>query len=320
MPNKSTIGNNVGRLSRQRVHRRDILIGATALLATTIQATPAFAQNSAGEDNMKRIDSGKSFVRYALGDIQVISLRDGYVDMPVTRLREPGNKTFGNDLPQQVKLVGGKFRLSVNAFLIVDGKQSVLIDTGAADSWEPSMGELLQGLAEAGIDRASVETVALTHTHEDHAHGLVAAGGGDAFPNLKRLYVPANEIPLFDKIDRVARFRDLRLPVEEGFQVTPNVKAISANGHEVGHTVYEVKGAGATLLVWGDIVHVPSIQFQRPELTWELDADQEKARASRLRILKQAAEPHVYVAGAHLDSPGVGKVTQDGKSYAFSPL
>jgi hypothetical protein len=34
------------------------------------------------------------------------------------------------------------------------------------------------------------------------------------------------------------------------------------------------------MLIWGDTVHVPSIQFARPELTWELDANQNQARTS----------------------------------------
>ncbi|MGX8010457.1 hypothetical protein ACVDG8_016600 [Mesorhizobium sp. ORM8.1] len=36
----------------------------------------------------------------------VTSLRDGYVDMPTRRLRQPGDKPFGDDLPAQVQLVG----------------------------------------------------------------------------------------------------------------------------------------------------------------------------------------------------------------------
>jgi metal-dependent hydrolase (beta-lactamase superfamily II) len=55
-----------------------------------------------------------------------------------------------------------------------------------------------------------VDTVATTHTHEDHVNGLVAADGSNAFPGLKRLFIPSQAIPLFDKIDRLARFRDVR--------------------------------------------------------------------------------------------------------------
>ena len=46
----------------------------------------------------------------------VIALRDGYVDMPASRLRRTGNIPFGTDLPEEVHLVNGKLRLSVSAF------------------------------------------------------------------------------------------------------------------------------------------------------------------------------------------------------------
>lgn len=269
---------------------------------------------------MKKLDSGTNFSRYALGAMTVIALRDGYVDMPVSRLRRPGNIPFGPDLPKEVRLIEGKLRLSVNAFLIVDQGEYILIDTGAANSWEPTMGSLLQGLAEAGIKRSDIETVALTHTHEDHSHGLVAADGDDAFPDLKRLLVPAPEVPMFDRIERVGRFKNLRLPVGNGFKVSAGVTAIQAHGHEIGHTAYEVSSAGETLLIWGDVIHVQSVQFAKPELTWEYDADQNTARSTRQRMLNRAVEPNVFVAGAHLDFPGVGKVTRNSDSFVYECL
>ena len=67
-----------------------------------------------------------------------------------------------------------------------------------------------------------------------------------------------------------------------------------------------------TLLIWGDIIHVPSIQFENPELSWELDTDQSQARSTRQRMLRLAAQPDLFVAGAHLDFSGVGTVTRIG--------
>lgn len=74
------------------------------------------------------------------------------------------------------------------------------------------------------------------------------------------------------------------------------------------------------MLVWGDLMHVPSLQFERPEVAWEFDADQEQARATRLRILGLAADNGWCVAGAHLDSPGVGRVSRTGTGFRFGPL
>ena len=56
---------------------------------------------------MRKVGSGANFARYALGDLTVIALRDGFVDMPPGRLRQPGDRPFGAELPAQVELVGG---------------------------------------------------------------------------------------------------------------------------------------------------------------------------------------------------------------------
>jgi len=119
----------------------------------------------------------------------VTSLRDGYVDMPVRRLRQPGDIAFGDDLPSQVSLVDGALRLSVNAFAIDDGNDITLIDTGSSNAWHSTMGHLPEALREAKIATGRIRTVAFTHTHLDHIHGLILADGGDGFPQLSRLLV-----------------------------------------------------------------------------------------------------------------------------------
>ncbi len=269
---------------------------------------------------MRRIGAGTDFVRYAIGDLVVVALRDGYVDMPPTRLRQENDQPFGADLPAQVALVEGRLRLSVNAFLVVEQGRHTLIDTGAANAWEPTMGLLLRALAEAGVARKDITTVALTHTHVDHVSGLVAADGSDAFPALDRLCVPERELGVIQESERLVRFRRKCVPFGDGFRLSDSITARGASGHEVGHTAFEVVSGGETLLIWGDIVHVPSIQFARPELAWEFDADQVQARETRKRMLGLAARPSVSIAGAHLDFPGVGKVAGDGGAFTFSPV
>ncbi|MBL8908027.1 MAG: MBL fold metallo-hydrolase [Rhizobiales bacterium] len=269
---------------------------------------------------MKRLESGINYARYEMGELIVVALRDGYGDMPPSRLRQDGDRPFGSDLPKEVKLIDGKLRLSVNAYLVIGHGQHVLIDTGAANAWDPTMGLLLDALNEAGVARDDIGTVAFTHTHIDHVHGLVAADGSDAFPKLERLLVPQEEIAMFDEIERLARFHRRRLPFADGFNLNAGIKVVVAHGHEVGHSVFEVTSAGETLLIWGDTVHVPSIQFARPEITWEYDDDQARARSARQRILRRAARPHCFVAGAHLEFPGVGTVVPRDDAFSYTAL
>jgi glyoxylase-like metal-dependent hydrolase (beta-lactamase superfamily II) len=269
---------------------------------------------------MKRISFGDNHASYEIGALTLTSLRDGYVDMPVSRLRQPGNRAFGADLPRNVHLEDGNLRLSVNAFALDDGTDVTLIDTGASNAWHPTMGLLPQALHEAGISADRVRTVAFTHSHSDHINGLILPNGQDAFPLLSRLLLPKEELNLFRAVARLERFHVRAETFEAGQKINSDIETIGAPGHEVGHTCFRVVSQGETVLIWGDIVHVPSIQFERPELTWEFDNDQERARASRLRIMALAADGLYYVAGAHLDSPGIGRIAREGDRFQFNPL
>lgn len=269
---------------------------------------------------MKTISTGSLHSSYQLGGMILTSLRDGYVDMPVSRLRLPGDKLLSDALPANVPLFDGQLRLSVNAFAIDDGEDVLLIDTGAANAWHPSMGRLPDALAEANIAPERVRMVAFTHTHIDHIQGLVLSDGTDAFPRLSRLLVPRAELALFRGEARLSRFHDLAEPFDHGQHLKLGVEAVNAVGHEIGHSAFRISGRSNTVLVWGDTIHVPSLQFDSPDVTWEFDTDQHQARQTRMRFLAQAADENLLVAGAHLDSPGIGRVLREATAYAFQPV
>lgn len=297
--------------------RRRALLGMAACATAAVMLPVSLSQ--AQEPGLKLAGAGENFARYTLGDITIVALRDGYVDMPPSRLRQESEQAF-EKLPAQVALVDGQLRLSVNAFLVIDGKRHILIDAGAGNAWHPTMGLLPRALAEAGIDAGQIDTVAFTHTHLDHVAGLVADDGSDALPNAREIWVPIQEIPHFKGSARLARYHDRVQGFEDGYALTPNIVSVHAPGHEVGHSGFLVTTTAGKLLIWGDIVHVPSIQFDHPALTWEFDGNQAEARSTRMRMLARAAAPDTYVAGSHLDFPGVGKVLKAGGSFRFLPF
>ena len=267
---------------------------------------------------MRVVSSGRLHATFEFGDLQVISLRDGYIDMPTSRLRDENGCPL-EELPAAVPLVGDNVRLAVNAFFVTDGARSVLIDTGASDVWhDPTMGLIYDALDEAGIDRAQVTDVAITHNHEDHVSGLIAPDGTEAFAELERVWIGAGDTSVFT--GRLAPIRDRVVPVSERIAINDWVTAIPTPGHTPGHTVYYVSSGTAHLLVWGDTVHVPALQFDRPKVSWELDGNQSQARAARAALLEQLTRPHHFVAGAHLDSPCIARVTPAGSGYALEYL
>ncbi|WP_199487272.1 MBL fold metallo-hydrolase [Actinomadura spongiicola] len=255
---------------------------------------------------MRLISTGRHHAAFEFGDLRVVSLRDGYIDMPPTRLRGEDGCPL-DELPAAVPLVGDNLRLSVNAFYVTDGARSVLVDTGASNVWhDPTMGLIYDALDEAGIDRAQVTDVAITHRHEDHVSGLIMPDGSEAFTGLERVWIGAGDISVFT--GRLGPIRERVVPVSEKVAINDWATAIPTPGHTPGHTVYEIRSDAGHLLAWGDTVHVPTLQFDQPHVTWEFDGDQSQARTARAGLLDRLTRPHHFVAGAHLDSPGIARV------------
>jgi glyoxylase-like metal-dependent hydrolase (beta-lactamase superfamily II) len=174
-------------------------------------------------------------------------------------------------------------------------------------------------MAEARIDPASITTLALTHTHQDHVHGLLTPDRRVLFPNLKAIVIPEAAVEDFLAEAPLAQFRTLLKPVRSGDQVAARMSAVALPGHASGHTGYAFDADDEHFLFFGDIVHVPAMQFDNPALSWGYDDDQPSARATRLKVFHDAAGAGMWIAGAHLGRPGIGLVVRGGEAYAYKP-
>jgi glyoxylase-like metal-dependent hydrolase (beta-lactamase superfamily II) len=247
------------------------------------------------------------------GGSRICALSDGYIEMPADLLRDPQN----NPVLQAAQ--AGTLRLSVNCFALTgSGVESVLIDSGGG-GWAPTVGRLEQTMAEAMIDPASITVVALTHTHQDHVDGLLTPDGRVLFPNLKTIVVPDAAVDSFCAEPHLAQFRSLVKPVLNGDQVAGRLRAVALPGHAPGHTGYAFDTGEDRFLFFGDIVHVPTLQFDNPALSWGYDDHQPTARATRLKVFHDAAEAGTWIAGAHLGWPGIGRVVRKGEAYDYEP-
>jgi glyoxylase-like metal-dependent hydrolase (beta-lactamase superfamily II) len=238
----------------------------------------------------------------ASGSWTIWSLSDGYVDLPAASLRYPNDKTCRQtEAPQQDNSL---VRLSVNCFLFDhSGIDRVLIDCGAGGSWDPSMGHLEKAMAEAGVATSSITMVALTHAHGDHINGLLTPDGRRAFNNLSKIVIGEDAVEGFLAEPKLAEFRPLLAPINGGERLADHLRAVAIPGHAPGHVGYLLSTGEDDILFCGDLIHVPAAQFARPELTWVYDDDESIARASRIKLLQEAADEHTWLAGAHLGSP-----------------
>lgn len=255
----------------------------------------------------------------ASGSWKIWSLSDGYVDLPAALLRYPDNRISSQTgSPQRDDSL---VRLSVNCFLLDrSGIDRVLIDCGAGSSWETSMGHLGAATAEAGIETSSITMIALTHAHGDHINGLLTPDGRPAFNNLSKIVIGKDAVEEFLAEPKLAEFRPLLAPINGGDRLADHLLAVAIPGHAPGHMGYHLSTDEDDILFCGDVIHVPAAQFSHPELTWAYDDDEAVARASRIKLLQDAADGHTWLAGAHVGRPGIGRVVEARQGYAFIPV
>jgi glyoxylase-like metal-dependent hydrolase (beta-lactamase superfamily II) len=275
--------------------------------------------------------------RMMLGSFQVTALSDGTVKLPVDKL-------LTNIKPQTIESLLARSYLkapvetSVNGYLVNTGTKLVLIDTGAAGLFGPTLGRLVANLRAAGYQPEQVDEIYITHMHPDHVGGLATADGKAAFPNAvvradqreaamwldpKNLEAaPADAKGFFQgAMASLKPYADAgRLKTFDGeTELVPGIKAISARGHTPGHTVYAVESQGNKLVVWGDLMHVAAVQFALPATTIQFDVNAKEAAPARIKQYADAAKNGYYVAVAHISFPGIGRLRADGKGYDWIP-
>lgn len=273
-----------------------------------------------------------------VGSAQVLAVSDGYLAIERSLITGANEAEFTR-LQQANFLPSGPLRTALNTYLINTAGALVLVDSGCANAMGPTMGQLPANLAAAGIDPAAISLVALTHLHPDHVNGIVKADGTAAFPNAELAVheaewgfwtdegiasrAPAEVKPFFAMAQRAvkpyAAAGRVRRFGADGTEVAPGLTTLALPGHTPGHTGFRLSSGTDQLLIWGDIVHAPSMQFAHPEWTLAFDSDQSMAAATRKRVYDMASADRIMVAGMHLDFPGFGHLARAGAGYAFVP-
>ena len=304
---------------------------AAALTITTSYTFSGFATGKAVRTQLPGVYSFK------LGDFTITALSDGTVPQDLPKLLTNTNPAEIRRLLQR-SFLENPVEASINAFLIDTGDKQVLVDTGAGELLGPKLGGKLQeSLKTAGYAPSEVDMILLTHIHTDHSGGLVV-GGQRMFPtaivyvgkpdvdfwlnpaNAKRSQVDQKRFS--EAVKTVKPYLDAGKvkPFSGETTILPGIIARPTPGHTPGHSFYVVESRGDRIEFWGDILHVASVQFPKPEITIVYDVDSKAAAAQRQKQFARAETSRRLVAGAHLPFPGIGYLRAENRGYTWVPL
>lgn len=275
------------------------------------------------------------FYHRRIGDIVVTALSDGYLDGTVDVMQNIS-------VSDATDLLTGAFRpgrrTSVNCYLIYSAGRLALVETGSGDYLLPTAGKLQANLKAAGVNPADIDTVILTHMHPDHSAGLTNPKTGEKFFPNAELVVHENEpkhwqddaamnaAPQRAKElyfqcarEQIAPYHNQMKTWSTATEVFPGVRSMPLHGHTPGHSGYMVSSGKDSLLIWGDIIHVPEVQIPRPEVTMAFDTDPHAAAATRTKVFDMVTNDRQLIAGMHVHFPGFAHMTRSGDGYIMLP-
>lgn len=273
--------------------------------------------------------------RVSVGDIDVTAIGDGHLAidpkmLPAAKVEEVALLLNEACLPQ------GPVRTFINGFVIDAPGKRILVDAGLGAGLADTAGRMAANLAAAGIARDSIDLILLTHLHRDHVRGITDAAGLPLFPNADVMLnehdlafwtdeAEESRAPALAKVHfgiaraALAPYKGRIGTFSKAGEVTSGVSAVPAPGHTPGHTMYRVHSGNASLLIAADIVHMPALQFPRPDWSIALDVDAHAAAAMRCRVLDAAVADGEMLTGMHFSFPGFGHVRKAGQGYRVVP-
>ena len=226
---------------------------------------------------------------------------------------------------------------ALNCLLVETPAGRVLIETGIGDRVTDKVRTMrayegpwiVPALERAGFDPGSVDVVAVSHLHFDHAGGLLLADGGLAFPRARIVAQLAEwEMAMGDNPRQTAAYdqpelrlvRDLGLrgSVQGEVEILPGVTVVPTGGHSAGHQGLVIRGQDRTVAFFGDLCMRP--WSANPRWVTAFDDYPLDSVAVKAELFARAAAEGWTIVLSHEPVHPVGRLVRDRDRYLYEAL
>ncbi len=250
------------------------------------------------------------FIRFRLGEFSLTIFNDGSHRYPTSDLFV---NISANDIKKaKVEWGIGKSETKIDfmPLLIDTGRSRILLDSGFGEGKVQQAGFFISRLKESGYYPESIDTVIISHCHEDHCGGNILSDGTIAFPNARFIMMKSELDHVFDPdfLDDpdCKYFREIQYPVikdrlqllENSEEIEPGVKVIHSPGHTPGLLTLLLESEDEKLFCATDVILNP-YNIQNPDSTMSFDVSPEQAVKTRKELIRTVLNEDTYLLAYH---------------------
>jgi glyoxylase-like metal-dependent hydrolase (beta-lactamase superfamily II) len=271
------------------------------------------------------------------GGVRVALIRAGTFTSDAGTIFGPVPKVMWQRLVEAEINPDNTLNQALNCLLVETPAGRVLIETGIGEYMDETRRQhrgvagdaILPALRNAGFDPKTIDAVAVSHLHFDHAGGFLTAQGGRAFPRA-RIVAQAEEwdFALGSNPRLQASYEQDELRVSEPWarpgsprgdeEIMPGVTVVRTGGHSGGHQAIVVRGANGTVGFFGDLCMRP--WSANPRWVPSFDDFPLTSVEVKASLFRQATEEAWTVVLSHEPRRPVGRFSADRDRFRFEPL
>jgi glyoxylase-like metal-dependent hydrolase (beta-lactamase superfamily II) len=283
------------------------------------------------------INDAVDWARDLGGGVRVALIQAGTFRSDAGALFGPVPWVLWGDLVDDEVDANRRLLQALNCLLIETPAGRVLVETGIGERVDEKTRAMrgyegpavVPALRTAGFAPDTVDVVAMSHLHFDHAGGLLLADGSRAFPRASIVAQRAEwEVAMSDNSRVVASYVQPELAlvrdwgaagwVEGEREILPGVTVVPTGGHSTGHQAIAVRGGGSggrTLAFFGDLMMRPWAANPRWVTSFDdfpLDSVTRKAE-----LFAQAADEGWIVVLSHEREHPIGRLERDRDRFRY---